>query len=794
MNGIKIKSDEVRPRKGKGGEKKERKGRELQLSKTSIMATPTTNSSTAHRAVSFIRNRQVIVLVGFVLVLNMLGNFNLLIDFNRNLQIEFNRMSLVKKQNQSQHQQHTQHQHQQQCHIAENHTVMDANWLKVATKNGWLPRNTTGIPPEGVYSEEWYPLKYPSLDCPSAFETLQWGGNGEKHGELICPPGAPMWTFHEESMVPAISGKNSTRVLCPDSGTYLLSRGWGLLCQNSMRLRPSRSNVAIARAQGLAEKRKQQEQTKRQTSSNNITSSHNTTTAGRPPHILLYMQDAVSRPALYRNMKTLRRTIQDITDRGTDLGTHVYEFQRHHTVGGGSIRNLAPMLTGLLLTNIEDHNNTYEAWAFEEFRRMGYITIHTNNNCRYNNAHHGSTFARHSPEHYLPYSMEDISWFSSVFCPLPKRDKTKIPINEVQANCARTPQDTAEDCKPSLENNMGHLLSCLGGRSRSSMMVEHYLKIREDHKEDNVPTFAFMHDFDLHVEDITILNRYDNDKAAIFQMLEKSGVLRDTVIIFISDHGNHQKITMTNEGAIEYKLPFWYLAVPEEVLSQRGQDTREALKANQHVLTSHSDVHETMLDLAGGWGMGDAQWWQQHGHDPYLNGNSVLEALPYNRTCADAGIPALECVCGGTIPQEHAPNSAPWNMVMRKVLPKIVAHMNQELEKHELISSGVCRKLIAKAILTLSSRPITEKLTGYTLRYLIKSPRSEPMEFFATAGRGVMERRGVYVTTVLQSSRFAHWIEQCRHNVTVAGGNLHFCDCVEPPPVGGWEFNRTQQQ
>jgi len=87
MNGIKIKSDEVRPRKGKGGEKKERKGRELQLSKTSIMATPTTNSSTAHRAVSFIRNRQVIVLVGFVLVLNMLGNFNLLIDFNRNLQI-----------------------------------------------------------------------------------------------------------------------------------------------------------------------------------------------------------------------------------------------------------------------------------------------------------------------------------------------------------------------------------------------------------------------------------------------------------------------------------------------------------------------------------------------------------------------------------------------------------------------------------------------------------------------------------------------------------------------------------
>ena len=89
------------------------------------------------------------------------------------------------------------------------------------------------------------------------------------------------------------------------------------------------------------------------------------------------------------------------------------------------------------------------------------------------------------------------------------------------------------------------------------------------------------------------------------------------------------------------------------MLLQRGQDVREALETNQHVLISQSDAHEAMLDLAGGRDMGYAQWWQQHGRDPNLMGSSVLEPLPYNRTCTDAGIPELECVRSEMITQEQ---------------------------------------------------------------------------------------------------------------------------------------------
>lgn len=719
-----------------------------------------------------------------------------------------------------------QQQQQQQCPIPENHTAMEISWLNFVKKSGLLHETTSTVPPEGMFLDGWDP----ALDCPSAFETLQWkrgmwwlgkskSNTDDSRGEILCPPGAPMWTFLEGSISPAVSATSSSRIICPESGTYLLPPGQGVLCKNSVRLRPPRNNAAISRAKGLLHRRQLQVHAQKEgrsttgTVSNNDhasiatsfslspqapleESTHQTNISTRPPHILVYMQDAVSRPALYRNMKATHRAIQNITDHGEDIGTHVYEFKRHHSMGGSSINNLTPMLTGLAYDKMVSHSRTYEAWAFEEFRRLGYVSINLHNTCQFFNATYGDSFNRHGPEHYFPYEMEDIGWFGSAFCQSKKHQR--IPNEEVQANCARTLQDDAKHCMPSKENNMMRL-SCLGGRSRSSLLIEYYLKVRED-LEDNhedgggIPTFTFLHDFDLHLEKVTDLHRYDEDKATTLNMLRESGVLRNTVFIYVSDHGNQQKITLTEQGSIEYKLPFWYMMIPDPVLEQRSdrrEDIQAALHHNQQVLTSQADVHETMLDLAGGRGMGDAEWWQLHGHDPNLLGNSVLRSLPYNRTCEDVGIPPMACVCSNITFNAIPPDSKLFHETKRYILSNVIKHMNDELEKFHLISSGVCRELKAKDLVSASSRPNSEVLTTYNLRFIVESPRSEPMEFVATTNKGVKHMRGVYVGTVNQASRFAHWIEQCRQKVTDVGGNHHFCDCVEPPAVYGWELNRT---
>lgn len=54
-----------------------------------------------------------------------------------------------------------------------------------------------------------------------------------------------------------------------------------------------------------------------------------------------------------------------------------------------------------------------------------------------------------------------------------------------------------------------------------------------------------------------------------------------------------------------------------------------------------------MVQFAGGRELGDVDLWDRHGHDPKLIGSSLLESLPFNRTCEDSGIPLAECVCGG---------------------------------------------------------------------------------------------------------------------------------------------------
>ena len=76
------------------------------------------------------------------------------------------------------------------------------------------------------------------------------------------------------------------------------------------------------------------------------------------------------------------------------------------------------------------------------------------------------------------------------------------------------------------------------------------------------------------------------------------------------------------------------------------------------------------------------------------------------------------------ITEEHAPKSGPWRLVEAQVLPKVVGHIIEELEKkHKLISSGVCCKLATtKDLLSVSSRPTTVKVTNYVLQFSVESP------------------------------------------------------------------------
>jgi hypothetical protein len=602
----------------------------------------------------------------------------------------------------------------QQCEILENHTTMDASWLRVVTKCKWMP---AGGLKDGIFVPEWHP----TLDCPAALKTLVWVDQAA--GIVSCPPGAAVWTFYERSAKPALSWDSSQKVTCDDNGRHTIARGWGLLCGNSLRLRPKRDVEAVDGAKRSLEKQ-QKEQKEKNTS--------------HPPRIIVHMLDTVSRPALHRSLKATRRSIEVVANRSSELGANVFEFARHASVGRSSISNLTPMLTGLLLADMEAKNKKHEAWTFEEMRRSGYVVTNTHNACRQSNLTFGAGFKRNAPDHFFPFQMHDIGHFESLHCQVSKR-KPRIKIEQA---CAKTPDAT--ECFASPENDMDRV-SCLGGRPRATMMLEHFLHVRADHKE--VPSFGFLHDCDLHTKNLTALDMCDEDKARIMPMLAEAGVFKNTVVIFLSNHGSQRMITATTQGAIECKLPFLCMFVLDAVLNTHS-GWREALEFNQQVLTSPRDVHETMIDLAGGRGIGDDKWWEKHGYDPKLGGSSLLNPSECNRSCADAGIPATECICGRAPMDEIEAGSRAWNAVLTNYSPKVVNHMNTELANHNLAAS-VCRTLEVDSLLHATSRPIHNNVVAFETRFSIASPRTKPVEMLAVFGVGLAgskEFRAVTIT------------------------------------------------
>ncbi|CAK9815471.1 hypothetical protein ANTPLA_LOCUS8668 [Anthophora plagiata] len=132
----------------------------------------------------------------------------------------------------------------------------------------------------------------------------------------------------------------------------------------------------------------------------------------------------------------------------------------------------------------------------------------------------------------------------------------------------------------------------------------------------------------------------DNRLLGKLKQLESAGVLNDTMIVFLSDHGMRWgPIRNTFVGWYEERLPFLYLWLPEWFRAERP-DAYSSVQANQHRLTSPFDLYETLRDvlrLSGG----EAE------RSPGCPAcRSLLDgSVPRERGCSDVGISSHWCTC-----------------------------------------------------------------------------------------------------------------------------------------------------
>lgn len=159
------------------------------------------------------------------------------------------------------------------------------------------------------------------------------------------------------------------------------------------------------------------------------------------------------------------------------------------------------------------------------------------------------------------------------------------------------------------------------------------------------PFFGFFWSNSVSHDDINGASMMDDKMVRKFEDLDNSGVLNETMVIFLSDHGmRYGNIRNTFVGWYEERLPFLHIWLPKWFREQ-DPEAYTALQINQNRLTSPFDLHMTLRDIlmrAGG---------ERNVSSGCPICSSLFRRVPYERGCEDVGVSPHWCTCKAFVPQ-----------------------------------------------------------------------------------------------------------------------------------------------
>lgn len=202
-----------------------------------------------------------------------------------------------------------------------------------------------------------------------------------------------------------------------------------------------------------------------------------------------------------------------------------------------------------------------------------------------------------------------------------------------------------------------------------------------------LPYFGFFWTNSVSHDSINGLSSMDTHILSRLEHLEREGVMNDTMIIFLSDHGMRiGDYRMTFMGWYEERLPFFYVWLPEW-FREVNPEAYRSLTINQNRLTSPFDLYETLRDIlmrAGGVAAASTGC---------SKCQSLLKTVPVERGCEDAGIPQHWCVCT-TFEKDNAKSE----IVIRGV-DKILNHIENVVKNYKTKKGKrLCAKFKLKKI------------------------------------------------------------------------------------------------
>ncbi|KAL0859749.1 hypothetical protein ABMA27_010108 [Loxostege sticticalis] len=180
---------------------------------------------------------------------------------------------------------------------------------------------------------------------------------------------------------------------------------------------------------------------------------------------------------------------------------------------------------------------------------------------------------------------------------------------------------------------------CVGDTPRNHLMMnitEQFLSFTDKKR------FIFTFIADITHDDFNMISNADDRTVEFFKHFKESGRVKDTLLMFMGDHGTrYATVRKTLQGRLEERLPLMAIRLPDDLVESRPS-AQNALEQNALVLTTPHDIHATILD---------AMDLKQFTPEAKIRGAdlprsmTLLEPVPGNRSCSEAGIEPHWCAC-----------------------------------------------------------------------------------------------------------------------------------------------------
>jgi len=176
---------------------------------------------------------------------------------------------------------------------------------------------------------------------------------------------------------------------------------------------------------------------------------------------------------------------------------------------------------------------------------------------------------------------------------------------------------------------------CLYGKDTHTYIFDYGRSFWEKYPEE--PKFFRLAFQDAHEGTGEVVQYMDDKIASYFEFLEEKGSLKDTAIIFHSDHGVNMPGFYTFVDAedfqIEKTLPTFFMILPQDL----AQKHKKELKKKENILVTPYDIHNTFLHIINA----PRDAWNKAGGSLFENIN------PKKRDCDTFRIRDPFCQCLG---------------------------------------------------------------------------------------------------------------------------------------------------